>query len=85
MVSMSQVITARVSDELVGQIDLLAKANDRSRAWTVTKLLETITAREIEFFDSIERARADVEAGRFVTHDEMMARLRERWGQRKAA
>jgi predicted transcriptional regulator len=72
----SAVITARVSDELLAKLDRLAVAYDRSRAWMVNKLLDQAMAEEIAELDAIEEGIADSEAGRTISHDELVERIR---------
>ena len=82
---MSNVISARVSDEVVEIIDRLAASRRRSRGWIVARMLE-VSAREQAAFDEVIRqARADIAAGKGVPHAEMMDRLRKRWGLSAAA
>ena len=73
--SKSAVITARVSEDMLAKLDRLAAAYDRSRAWMVNKLLDQAVVREIEELDFIEEGIADADAGRTISHEELVARL----------
>lgn len=77
---MSNVITARVSDELLVQIDRLAQSRDRSRAWVVAKLVEAATRKEIELLDFIQEGIDSIERGEYYTQEEM-----EAWFETKIA
>ena len=73
--SKSAVITARVSDEMLAKIDRLASAYDRSRAWMVSKLIDQAMVEEIAELEAIEESIAASEAGRTISHVELVARL----------
>lgn len=68
---MSNVITARVSDNLLSQIDRLAQKHDRSRAWVVAKLVEGAARKEIEFLDFIQEGFDAIERGEYYTQEQM--------------
>ena len=70
---MSNVITARVSDETLAMIDRLAAFEDRSRAWIVAKLVDGSVRKEIEFADFIQVGIDSIERGDFYTQDEVEA------------
>ena len=70
---MSNVITARVSDETLAMIDRLAAFEDRSRAWIVSKLVDASVRKEIEFADFIQEGIDSIERGDFYTQDEVEA------------
>lgn len=77
---MSNVITARVSDEVLAMIDRLASSRERSRAWIVNKLVDEAAKRQIEFDDFVQVGLDDIAAGRVHTQEEM-----EQWfADRKA-
>jgi predicted transcriptional regulator len=77
---MSNVITARVSDDVLALVDHLAGARERSRSWIVSKLVEEGARRQAEFDAFIQQGEDDIKAGRFYTQDEMEAW----WAQRRA-
>lgn len=68
---MSNVITARVSDDILAMIDRLAVSRDRSRAWIVNKLVDEAAKRQIEFDDFVQVGLDDIAAGRTHTQEEM--------------
>lgn len=70
---MSNVITARVSDEVLAMIDRLARDNERSRAWVVAKLVENAARKQIELADFIQEGIDSIERGEYHTQEEMEA------------
>jgi predicted transcriptional regulator len=77
---MSNVITARVSDEILAMIDRLAKDNERTRAWIVARMVEDTARKQIELADFIQDGIDCIERGEYHTQEEM-----EAWfGTRKA-
>lgn len=77
---MSNVVTARVSDEVLAMIDRLATSRERSRAWIVNKLVDEAAKRQIEFDDFVQVGLDDIAAGRVHTQEEM-----ERWFEARKA
>lgn len=82
---MSNVVTARVSDEVLDLIDRLAASRERSRAWIVAKLLEGAVKKQIEMDDFIQVGSDDFEAGRTIPHDEFVERILNRRARPAAA
>jgi predicted transcriptional regulator len=74
---MAQTVTlsARVSEDLRNEVDTLAKALGRDRAWIVEQAVRQYVQAEVAFIAAVQRGRADITAGRFVTHEEMEAEL----------
>lgn len=70
---MSNVITTRVSDEVLAMIDRLARDNERSRAWVVAKMVEDTARKQIEFADFIQQGIDCIERGEYYTQEEMEA------------
>ena len=77
---MSNVVTARVDDKLLAQIDRLAPSRDRSRAWIVAKLVEAAARKEIELLDFIQEGIDSIERGEYYTQEEV-----EAWYEAKVA
>jgi predicted transcriptional regulator len=77
---MSNVITARVSDEVLAMIDRLASSRERSRAWITSRLIEAAARKEIEFADFIQEGIDSLDRGEGISQDEM-----ERWFDEKIA
>ena len=77
---MSNVITARVSDEVLAMIDRIATSKDRSRAWIVATLVESAARSQTEFDAFIQEGIDAIERGDTLTQDEM-----EQWLEEKIA
>jgi predicted transcriptional regulator len=69
----SNVISARVSDEVLAMIDQLALDQDRSRSWVVAKLVELATKKQIEQLTFIQKGFDEIEQGDSYTQEEMEA------------
>jgi predicted transcriptional regulator len=69
----NNVITTRVSDEVLAMIDRLAESRERSRSWIVSKLVEGAAAKQIEMDDFIQVGLDDIERGDTYTQQEMEA------------
>jgi predicted transcriptional regulator len=68
-------LSTRVEESFRNQVDELAKALGRDRAWVVEQAVRRYVLSEAEFLAAVQRGQADIAAGRFVTHDEMEAEL----------
>lgn len=71
-------ISARIPEELNGQLNTLAQALRRNRSWVIEEALRGYIASEQQFLDAVAEGLADFEAGRVVEHDEVMAQMDER-------
>lgn len=79
------VLTTRVSTELSARIDQLAGEMERSRAWVIAKAIERYVDEELEFIEAICEGERDIEEGRFVTHEELVAEIQAMKRQKDAA
>jgi len=79
------VITARIDEQLSAELDRLAVARERSRAWLIEKAVAEFVREQLKFHDSIDEAEAQFERGEYLEHDEFMAQLRAEFGKRQAA
>jgi len=68
-------ISARVPEVLRDQVDALATALDRDRAWVIEQAVKRYLADESAFIAAVQRGRADARAGRVTEHDDFMAEL----------
>lgn len=82
---MNNVVTARVSDEVLTMIDRLAVSRERSRAWILGRLIEQAVKKQIEMDDFIQVGLDDLAAGRTIPHDEVVKQIMERRKRRAAA
>jgi predicted transcriptional regulator len=69
----SRVLTAHVPAELAEQVDKYAKSMDRSRGWIVKQALADWIAWEEEKRRRTLEALADVDAGRLIDHEDVVA------------
>jgi predicted transcriptional regulator len=82
--SKPNLISARVSDDVLAKIDRLAAARDRSRAWIIAHLLEQAATKETEFLDFVQVGLDDLAAGRVVSQEDMEAWFKDRKSARRA-
>jgi predicted transcriptional regulator len=82
---MSNVITARVSDQILAKIDSLATSRERSRSWIVSKLLEAAADQQLEMDAFMQVGADDIDAGRTIPHDQIVEEILNRRKQRAAA
>jgi predicted transcriptional regulator len=82
---MSNVVTARVSDEVLAMIDALAASRERSRSWIVSKLIEVATAKQLEMDAFIQVGMDDLAAGRTIPHDQVVEEILNRRKRRATA
>ena len=73
--SKTAIITARVDEETLDLVDRLSKARGRSRAWFAARAIEQVARSEAELLAFIQEGIDDLEAGRFIEHEEMKAEL----------
>jgi predicted transcriptional regulator len=74
---MAKPMTIRVDEELTGQLDQLAAATDRPRAWHVEQALRRYVAAEREFLAAVEEGIRAEEAGDVVSHAEAVTTFDE--------
>lgn len=79
------VVSARVDKETSALLDRIAVAQSRSRAWIVARLIERGARQEAEFLDFLKQGIDDLDAGRVISHDELVERIRARARARRAA
>jgi predicted transcriptional regulator len=70
---MSETVTlsARVPAAFRAEVDELAKALGRDRAWIVEQAVRRFVRAEAEFLAAVQQGRADIAAGRFVDHEQI--------------
>jgi RHH-type rel operon transcriptional repressor/antitoxin RelB len=67
------VLTVRVSVALQQQLDAMAQAMERSRAWVITQALEQFVATQAWQVEEIRKALAEADAEDFATAEEIEA------------
>lgn len=83
--SKSTVVTTRLMPDVLDDVDRLAQALERSRAWIVAKAIERFVGEELEFIAFIKEGEADLAAGRVRTQEEVEAMFGVSAGERDAA
>ena len=73
MADEGRVITAKLPDDLVAQMDEVAGRLDRSKSWIVREAVSDWLAEEQRRHELTLEALADVEAGRTFSHEEVLA------------
>ena len=77
---MSNVITTRVSDEVLTMIDRLSASRKRSRAWIANRLIEVAVSRQIELDDFVQAGIDSADRGDLISQEEM-----ENWFEQRVA
>ena len=67
------VVSVRLDNELVGQLDELAAEMDRSRSYLIAEAVREFVEREYSDLLNIREGEAEIAAGRVVSHDEISA------------
>ncbi|MDQ2996773.1 MAG: ribbon-helix-helix protein, CopG family [Chloroflexota bacterium] len=68
-------LSTRVPEALRNEVDALASALRRDRAWIVEDAVRRYLTEESQFISAVAAGRAAIVAGQFVTHEEMQAEL----------
>ena len=68
-------MSIRLSSETKAQLGLLATATRRSKSFLAAEAVAAYVARERAIIEGIERGRADLKAGKTVSHSAAMAEL----------
>lgn len=66
-------ITIRIPVELRDRLDRLAQVTKRSRSYLAAEALAEFVADELAVVDDVLEGLADIEAGRFVSHEQVVA------------
>ena len=72
-------LSFRVPPEAAARLDALAEATDRPRSWLLEQALDQYLDVQAWQVEHIAKGLADLEAGRVIDHDEVVATL-ESWG-----
>lgn len=68
-------LSTRVDERFRDEIDLLAQALGRDRAWIVEQALKRFIEAENAFIAAVRQGQEDIRAGRFITDEEMNTEL----------
>jgi len=81
----SRVVTAKLPDDLVSEMDEVADRIDRSKSWIVRQAVAEWLAEERRRYELTVEALKDFEKGRTIPHEEVLAMIEQRKrGRRKA-
>jgi predicted transcriptional regulator len=72
---MTVTLSARVPEDVRDQVDTLAKALKRDRAWIVEQAVRRYLADETQFIAAVAQGRAEIAASHFVAHEDVIADL----------
>lgn len=73
-------ITARIESDLSDRLNRLASVQGRSKSWVVGKALKAYLDAELAFVEAVEDGLVDMHEGRTISHEEVVARFRSRFG-----
>ena len=82
---MSNVISTRVSDEVLSMIDHLANGRERSRSWIAGRLLEKAAKDAISFDAFVQEGLDAADSGDVISQSEMEAWFEKRIADRGLA
>jgi predicted transcriptional regulator len=73
----SATMTIRVSPETKQKLERIAADTRRSKSFLAAEAISAYVDRELEIIEGIKRGMDDVEAGRVVPHEQVMAEARQ--------
>lgn len=74
---MSTTLSIRISEELLAKLDRLAAATQRSKSFLAVEAISSYVAHELPIVEGIAKALADIDAGNWVSHEEVMREMDE--------
>lgn len=80
-----RVVTAKLPDELVVEMDEVAGRMDRSKSWIVRQAVAEWLAEERRRYELTLEALKDVDEGRTIPHEEVLAMAEQRKRERREA
>ena len=80
-----RVVTAKLPDDLVLRMDEVADRIDRSKSWIVRQAVTEWLAEEERRYELTVDALKDVEEGRTIPHEEVLAMAEERKRERRGS
>jgi predicted transcriptional regulator len=81
---MSKTTSVRLDDTTTQQLDTLATATDRPKAWHLERAIRTYIEGELAFIEAVKRGRAQARAGEGRDFEEYAAELQQRISARLA-
>lgn len=83
--SKNAVITARLTPEAAAKLDALATRMERTRAWIISRAVERYVQEESEFLDFIQVGIDDLDNGRWISHEDLIREIDEKYAKKRAA
>ena len=83
--SIGRVVTAKLPDDLVSRMDEIADRIDRSKSWIVRQALSEWLAEEERRYELTLEALKDIDEGRTIPHEEVLAMVEQRKRERRQA
>ena len=80
-----RVVTAKLPDDLVLRMDEVADRIDRSKSWIVRQAVAEWLAQEQRRYELTLEALEDVDEGRTIPHEEVLAMVEQRKRERRKA
>jgi len=68
-------VSFRIAEEKVAALDAIAKSMDRDRSYLLNEAVEGYLHEQRRFAAMVEEGREDLRQGRFVSHEEVEARI----------
>ena len=85
MVDVGRVVTAKLPDDLVSRMDAIADRIERSKSWIVREAVSHWLDEEQRRYELTLDALKDVDAGRTIAHEEVIAMMEVRKQERRTA
>ena len=85
MTDVGRVVTTKLPDELVSRLDEAADRIDRSKSWIVRQAVTEWLAEEQRRHELTLEALKDVDEGRMIPHEEVLAMVEQRKRERRDA
>lgn len=85
MAEVGRVVTAKLPDELVTRLDVVAERMERSKSWIVREAVSHWLDEEQRRYELTLEALQDVDEGRTIQHDELLAMIEARKKERRDA
>jgi predicted transcriptional regulator len=73
--SKSAVISTRLDEETLAQVDKIVEASGRSRAWFAARAIREIAQREADFLAFVQEGINAADRGELIPHDEVVERI----------
>ena len=80
-----RVVTAKLPDDLVSRMDEVAERIDRSKSWIMRQAVSEWLAEEQRRYELTLEALRDVDEGRTIPHEEVLAMVERRKRERREA